>query len=375
MNKNINIMKRVFLNILLISIVTSFSLQSCHKETNSSVDASIIPTVFKVNIPSALNTPNSLNINGTKSLTTTDSISGQKIYQNLRLFLSVGDSAASLVQNIMLSISRYNITKPMQLTYKGLNDGRPKLLIETDNVTFEGIWQHSIIITDILDTAVAMKIYWNLSPVKGIAILRPYEIDKKGKNLKLPNARYRIDYSEAGENGYNVQMTIALSGLPIDTNNTYSINNLKYFAGRKVDIIDIYGNTNHPIAKLLLKSYTGGFNWAFAAACDRVKNVGVAEIGLPPCDSSFTSRDDILVKHSIRNVLEQEIKTLYPSISDTVLSNLLINTGPPGFFNAAGFVQSQTAPDGDYSAIQSRILSLTPFNPADINSLSVTFNP
>jgi hypothetical protein len=361
----------------------SLCLYCCHKETNSQTETNIVPVNFKVAIPSALNTPDTANSVGTfsslaqvKSSVNSDSINGFMVYQHLRVYIAVGDSASSVIQKMMQTISKFNITKPMQLTFQGQRDNRPKLLVETDNVYFESTWQHSIIITDIIDTAVAMKIYWNLNPVKGIAILRPYEIDKKGKNLNMPNARYRIDYSEAGENGYNAQMTISISGLAINMNNSYSINNLKIFVGRQGDIIDVYGNTNHPLAKLLLKNYTEGFNWAFAASCDRIKNIAVAEIGLPPSDSDFTSREDILVKHSIKNVLTQELKTLYPNIADTVISRLLVNTNAPGFFNSiVGFVQCGSVPNSDYSDIQSRILKLTPFDPAAINSLSITFNP
>ena len=281
-------MKRFFDIILITGLAVIVCFLSCRKETSAPVAVNIVPVQFKVDIPSAINYP----AGSDKLLTIPDSVNGYAIYQKLRFFVSVGDSAASIIQAMMTAIGKYNITKPMQLSYKGKDDSRAKLLVETDNVTFEGTsWQHSISITDIIDSALAMKIFWNLNPVSGIAILKPYEINKSGRNLNLPNTLYRIDYSEAGTGGYNAQMKISLSGLPPDTANEWAINNLKFFVGRQGNLVDVYGNSNHPHARLLIKNYIHGFNVAFAASCDKAQNTGVAEIGLLPCDFSIYKQE------------------------------------------------------------------------------------
>ena len=94
-----------------------------------------------------------------------------------------------------------------------------------------------------------MQIFWNRKPISGVAILKPYNIDRTNDE-NIQDAVFRVEYSEAGEKGYDAHMLVAASGLhvadPLD--NVYCANALKMFVGKSGDMIDVFGNSNHPNA-------------------------------------------------------------------------------------------------------------------------------
>ena len=71
------------------------------------------------------------------------------------------------------------------------------------------------------------------------------------------------------------------------------------------DIIDVYGNSDHPNA--LLIACNPGFNWAIVASGHEINNLGVAEVGLPPSNLDETSRSKLLGYYAIGKVFEREI--------------------------------------------------------------------
>lgn len=332
-----------------------------------------LPSKFKVDIPSSLSRNNS----GNKSANV-DTLDGNEIYRNLNTFIFVGESAADMVQAIIYSISVNNIDHAMDLTYTSNEDGRLKHLVVVENSAFEGItYEFQLTITDKdsegnSDGGKALQVFWNTSPIKGIAIIKPYNCNRT-ESASVPDAMYRIDYNEAPSNGYDATMEVAIAGLPVANPLTdpYSMSALKMFVGKKSDNIDVYGNSEHPNAKFFTNET--GFNWAFVASSSESNNIAVAEVGLPSDSINSTDRNILLKNNSIHNVFENQILMVYPTVSQQDLANYLQNTSAPGYFTNAGFLQGGTSPGAQYDALYTRTESLTPYSPVAMKNLTISF--
>ncbi|OFX46096.1 MAG: hypothetical protein A2046_04355 [Bacteroidetes bacterium GWA2_30_7] len=361
---------KIILGVFILLI--GFIFTQCKKDEPEPqvVEKNIVPSRFKVDIPESISSENKQ----TKS-TASDTLAGNDIYQHLRSFIFIGESAANIVQNIMVAIAVYEINKPMTTTFNGDKDGRPKNLVVIENSQFENTtYEFQLTIIDAnssteADGGKAIQVFWNTNPIKGIAILKPYNIDRTS-NTNIPNAMYRIDYNEDGSLGYDAHMFVTIAGIPLSTD-IYAINTLKMFAGKKADIVDVYGNSNHPNAQFFTNET--GFNWAFVASANQTGNVGIAEVGLPPSDLNSESRTDILETNSLYNVFYNHAHQAYPSADSTAIAPYLVNTQAPGYFNNYGFIQGGTAPSSNYTALESRIENLKPFNPSVISSLTLSF--
>ncbi len=356
--------------LVVLGLLTLVFLISCKKEADQGgkFKTSILPKNWGVDIPSSISYYSS-----TKNIN--DTLNGNEIYQNLRTFINVGEKSAEIVQNIMIAISVHDINEAISLTYTSNDDGRAKYLEVLENESFDGQnWEYEMTISDASSTSEAdqgkaLQIFWNTSPIKGIAILKPYNIDRT-TNLDFPDFIVKIYYSEAGEGGYDSQMTVDLKGLP-NISDRYYLNSLKMFAGKNDNIVSVYGNSDHPNAYFFDTSAVG-FNWAFSASSNNVLDIAVAEVGLPRNTLNSTNRDEILVTNSIYNVFNNQILSLGYSQEDT--DNYLFNTSAPGYFNSNGFIQGGTAPNGyDFTVLQQNVLNLTPYNPLEINNLNIDF--
>jgi hypothetical protein len=245
---------------------------------------------------------------------------------------------------------------------------------------FEGqSWEFQLTMTD-EDGGKALQVFWNNSPVKGIAIMNPYNIDRttvnewsQSEQWTDENTMYRVDYSEA-EQDYEAQMTVYISGLklpdPSVGDNRFAMETLKMFAGKNGDIIDVYGNSNHPNASFFDEN-TVGFNWAFTAAGDESTDRAVAEVGLPPSNLDASDRETLLVTYSIYNVFYNELIELGYQEQD--IQDYLVNTQAPGYFNSQGFVSAGTSPGSAYDAAEASMNLLTPYNPVLVSNLEINF--
>ena len=367
------------LNLILAStvLIAGISLQSCKKDIEEILDNenSIIPINFKIDIPESISSSNLQ-----KSLmVTNDSLEGGEIYNHLRTFIHVGESAAEIVNNIMATISTQNINQAMSLSYQSDDDGRVKNLVVVENSTFDGLsWEYELTITDAdnatnIDLGNALQVFWNTSPVKGIATLKPFNIDLS-QNTAYPDAMYKIEYSEEVTGVYEKHMIVSINGLPLadPAIEPYSMSSLKMFAGKNGDIIDVYGNSEHPNAWFFHQDTTG-FDWAFVASSNGTSDIAVAEVGLPSISVDAIDRGTLLVTNSIKNVFTDLIYIEYPNIDSASVANYLVNTNPPGYFNNAGFIQAGIAPNASYIGLVSNIASLTPYNPTDINNITISF--
>ncbi|PLX05594.1 MAG: hypothetical protein C0594_07015 [Marinilabiliales bacterium] len=350
---------------------------SCKKDKEEITEGeSILPTSFKVDIPSSIS-----NDQSNKSIQA-DTLKGNEIYEHLRTFIAIGEGAADIVQSIMQAISVYNINRAMSLSFQGDDDGRTKNLTVVENSSYDGInWEFQMTITDAdsesnADGGNGMQIFWNTSPVKGIALLKPYNINRN--DTELDQAVFRIDYSEAGEYGYDKHMFVSIIDIPMPdpSIDPFGMNNLKMFAGKTGDIVDIYGNSNHPNA--FFYTTNTGFNWAFVASGNEAQDIAVAELGLPPHTLDASDRATLLETYSIKTVLTDEINqhfiNTYGFLPDSAsLADYLGDADAPGYFNTNGFSQSGSAPSGDYSPLNDNIQSMAPFNPSTVNNLTIEF--
>jgi hypothetical protein len=367
-------MKRInVLNLVVMVIFLALAAGCQNDEMPDPENQSILPENFKVDIPDALSQEGMVN-----GRTAEDTLKGNSIYEHLTTFIAIGEGSAEIVEDIIFGISVYQINHPMSLTFEGEDDGRDKNLVVVENAEFDGAtWEFQLTVTDAdsegnEDGGKAMQVFWNRNPVKGIAILKPYNIDRDNDEV-WTEAMFRIDYSEAGENGYDAQMTVYISDLPLANplDDPFSMSAMKMFVGKKGEVIDVVGNSNHPNA--ILFSGDAGFNWAFAAAGNNSEDIGVAEVGLPPSDLDETERDILLETYSIKNVFTNEILSVWPDLPQELINAYLVNTEAPGFFDQGGFVAGGQSPDPEYDVLVERLGDLSPYNPKDISELLVQF--
>ena len=361
---------------ILVSIAVAITLffSSCEKTDLQLESGSILPDKFSVDIPNSISQDNS----SRKSAAEIDTLNGSDIYSHLNFVISVGENGAEIVEEIIRGLSIYNINEEMSLSFLGDDDGRDKNLNLVENVYFGGeSWDFELTITDAEsevneDGGMALQVFWNRSPRKGISILKPYNIDRNTEEY-FAEAIFQIDYSEAGEKGYDAHMMVAVSGLPLANplEDSYSISGMKMFVGKKGDIVDVYGNSDHPNAVFF--SAQTGFSWSFVASGNDVLDIAVSELGLPPSNLDEPSRSVLLEDYSIKNVFSNQIYTLWPYIDQASVDAYLSNTEAPGFFNSLGFVQGGTSPGDEYDELVERLPLMSPYNPKEISNLSIAF--
>ena len=369
---------RFFLGTALL--VIALLIQSCDK-LDQPKDTGILPARFKVDVPSALSSDNTVVKSSLLKSAKADTVKGDDIYGMLKLFVAIGEGAGDVVQGIIGAIAIYHIDKPMTLSYESNDDHRIKNLVVAENPSYDGRnWEYVLTITDATsennaDGGKALQIFWNRSPIEGIAIIKPYNCNRIKDALSL-DAAYKIEYSEVPADGYDTHMIVDIAGLPLSNTDQFAIKSLKMFVGKKGNFVDVYGNTNHPNAKFFTS--TTGFDWAFVASGLADTNIGVAEVGLPPSTLDNSTRTVLLGDYSIKNVLTTQINEWFlqtfgvrPNADD--LSKLLKNADAPGFFSEGGFIQAGTSPDPKYAPLVSRISDLTPYNPKLLNDLTIQF--
>lgn len=351
---------------LLIGVLIS---QSCTKNEDPVAEkGNILPTSFSIDVPNAISS------NVSSRSTNSDTLDGGEIYGHLRNFIAVGEGASLIVENIILTITVYQIDHAMNLTYTSDEDQREKNLVVLEDQTFEGInYEFQMTISDAqsagnADQGNALQIFWNRNPVEGVAIIKPYNINRT-ENINQQNALFRVDYSENASMNYEQHMIVSIANLNNTEADPYYMKNMKMFVGKTGDIVEVYGNSEHPNMNLFTNQT--GFEWAFVAASDKMQNIGVAEVGLPSNTLNTNSRSEILVDNALQTVFSNQIATLGYTQED--IDRYLYNTEAPGFFNNYGFVQGGTAPNNNYNTIVSKIGDLTPYNPSEIANLSISF--
>lgn len=365
--------------VAIVGLAFSMLFSSCESNPDVTPQEDLLPTKFSVDIPTSISNKD-LAGGRIGRRAKDDSLHGNDIYENLGTFIAIGEESAKIVEAFINSIRKYKIDRVFSLTYVGEDDNRTKNMVVLSNTTFEGkTWDYQLTITDAdsetqADGGKALQIFWNTSAsIEGIAIIKPYNCDRlKEGNTK--DAVFRIDYSEDSDLGYDAQMEVLISGLPLANplSDPYSISTLKMFAGKKGDVVDVYGNSNHPNA--LLFTGTPGFNYAFVASGNETKDAGVTEVGLPPSKLNSTDRNVLLKDYSIKSVFTNEITAIWPGIDPALLDAYLSETAAPGYFSKAkGFLSGGVSPGTDWDVLKARLDVLSPYNPKQVSELVVGF--
>lgn len=392
-NLKTKVMKtRMYYLALLVAFLLVFV--SCEQDNidnpgNTQTEESIIPEKFGVDIPTAISQAN-FKSTTLKSASDDDVIKGEEIYGNLNYFIWIGESAAEIVGDIIYSISANNIQDVIELTYTSDDDGRIKRLVVDKNVDYDArTWDYMLTITDLAsegdaDGGKAMQVFWNPNPIEGIALMKPYNIDRT--NNDDSQVMYAVEYSALGNETYQEYMIVDIVDFPKENDaDVFAMNNLKMFVGKNGDIVDVYGNSNHPMASFNPYNDEIGYNWAFVASGYEKTDIAVAEVGLPYSSLDATARNILLGENSIHNVLSRELTnywvsafaeeglTLDSAEVAAYLAPSLVNAEAPGYFNANGFIQGGEAPNENYTDLEQRILNLTPYNPTDVSNLALSF--
>ena len=368
---------KLIFSFLVGSIALSMVLISCQNNEAVSPQKDLLPQSFSVDIPNSISS-NGISGGRLGGRVASDTLSGNDIYKNLSTFIYAGERASKLVEAFINGVRKYRIDKIQSLTYTSDDDGRVKNLVVTSNVDFDGTtWNYQLTITDANsenqpDGGKALQLFWNTNVIKGIAIVKPFNCDRI-KNSNAPDALLKVNYSEGENLGYEAQMEVFVSGLPLGNPITepYSINTIHMFVGRKGDVVDVYGNSNHPNATFFAPNK--GFNFAFVASGNELIDIGVAEVGLP--SSSLDSNDHkvLLKDNSIKNVFTIGINILFPGVDQSLVAAYLKNTAAPGYFNKKGFMSGGTSPGADWNSLAARLNALTPYSPLQTSNLVVKF--
>ena len=356
-----------------ILATTLFAFYACNTDneiTPSNQEETILPEQFSVNLPTAISSDAIAANNGRTSV---DTLEGNDIYRHLRAFIRVGEHSAEVVEDIIIGIRKHRIDRAMVLTINSDDDNRDKHIVVEENVLYEGTnWDYFLTVTDADSDEIAFQLFWNRSPRKGIAIMNPYQMDRR-ENDSFENLMYRIEYSEGGEHGYDAHMIVSISGIPLPNalDDMYALRTLKMFVGKTGEEVDVYGNSNHPNARLFNEDQ--GFNWAFIASGNDREDIGVAEVALPPSFLDEPSGDVILEEYAIKKVFEEQIYEYWPNIEPETVDAFLYNTAAPGFFNEKGFVTGGESPGAEYSPLLENLEDLSPYNPKEVTELLVEF--
>lgn len=374
-NQKSEIMKKLHVRSIVILFAGVLLFTACETDPfQGGNNTGILPEKFSIDIPDAI----SQDVTSKKALAI-DTLKGNHVYSHLRFFIRVGESAGEVVEGIIRTISVYDIDRIKMLSYESAEDGRIKNVVVVEAPEFEDqLWDYGLTLTDAEsegneDGGKGLQIFWNVDPRAGVAILKPYNINRRD-DAALEQAMFRVDYSEEGEFGYDAHMIVSIADLPsIDPLlEPFAMNAMKMFVGKKGDKVDVYGNSSHPNAKLL--TTTTGYNWAFVASAEAGRDIAAAEVGLPLSTLDATGREVLLEEYSIKNVFTNEVLTVWPNASQERLNAWLTNTEAPGYFDKHGFVQGGTMPGDEYSDVSARLLGLSPYNPKSIANLEILFN-
>ena len=362
---------------LVVAFIMAVTIMAC--ETNPAVEpqADLLPAEFGIDIPSSISNQGAIS-GRIAGRVTEDVLQGNDIYQHLEAFIYVGEGAADIVRYIINGIRKHHIDRIITLSYESDDDGRVKNLVVVESPEYEGVvYEYGLTITDANsegneDGGYAMQIFWNRSPIKGVALLKPYNIDRE-HDADAGEAVFKIEYDSESNLGYDAHMIVSIANLTLEQPDVdqYSMRTLKMFVGKSGDVVDVFGNSNHPNAKFFTEDT--GFNWAFVASGYDNQDLGVAEVGLPPSTLNETSREVLLDNYSIKNVFTEQIYAAFPGVTQDLVDLYLMHTDAPGYFTDEGFVAGGTPPSGLWSELELRIEDLTPYNPSEISNLQIDF--
>lgn len=351
--------------ILSFTLLTIFL--SCGSDDEPAIDINI-PEQFSVDIPSSLSSGSATPIQGRVGATNVV-IAGEDIYEALRYYINLAEESADILEltlGIGVILEQNNVTS---VEFQGEDDGMQKRIDLVEGITRGGVsYEYEMTLVDMENETLALQILWNTNPVSGIAILRPAFLDRSDMEVSA-DLYYRIDYTEDHPD-YEQAMTISISGATVVEKG--DPDNLKMFAGRKGDVVEVMGNSNHPDLEIIDPNFAGGRNYAFVGRGDDSSDLGVVNLWLPASSvtlNSFSSGDE----YSVYQVLEDEINAV-ANLDQALVAAILAEAGSPAYFNGQGFITagSENQPMSFSNAFVD-LSGLTPFVPSDVKNLAVRF--
>lgn len=346
---------------LLILVVPFLLNTSCKKRS----DSDVVPDNIKVKLSDAISVPDL----DKKELILLDTISGRDLYQNLRTLIYVSDFASTLIESTLQSVKLYKIDKPMQFSYISFDDDEVKNVIVTEAANYDKLlWDYGLVITNDKDQK-GFELFWNMNPLKVIAILKPGTYNSKA--LVMRNAMIRVDYSESDQ-FYDRTMMVRIAQM--DSLDRKFMKNMKIFLGQKGDNIDFFGNTIHPSGYIMNPDYTGGLAWSFKGRNNTNLDIAVAKCALPPVSLSNTKMATLWMDYSMDTVLQKDMESVYTDVPVEMLEPYLVNArGLAYFIGPAGFAGSGDTPPAN-SGFTSTFIdlgNLEPWAPQDVYNMSI----
>lgn len=360
-------MKKIIPFILLV-VIASFNYSCVEDEPLQEPIEVVFPESFSVDIPESISSSAKGGLNGRLEGDGDGIIEGNEIYQSVPFFINIADESGNILEFILVVgrvLETYQVTS---YDFVSDDDGREKNITINHNVIKSGVdYEYEMLVYDVTDNALALQLLWNTNPVNGVAILQPYNIDRV-KNVNTPNAMLKIEYSES-DTDYDATMLVSISGLVTVENG--DIDNLKLFAGKKGDIVEVRGNSNHPNVQIIDPNFTGGRNYAFVGRGDEVNNIGVINLALPP--SSVTT-EQVFTDYNVHDVLQAEINVV-ANLDQAIIDQILREAHSPAYFNeTVGFITSGVGnePSGFSSAFID-LSELVPFAPISVRDMEINF--
>lgn len=340
-------------------------LLACSEEKDKidDIDSGNLPNQFTVDIPSTLSNPSGLSAGRVKE---NQQLSASDIYGGLRGFIYVGEQAAVALEEIIKVAAVVKISGLDEFTIESDDDGVSKTFTFNTNVSYGSTsYANEMIVTD-EGGEMALQVVWNNSPVSGTAILNPYYLDHN-EGQELIDTFYRLDYQESLD-GDTQEMTVSISGIPLEE----GLDNLKMTVTKNGDVVEVFGNSNHPDLTIVNENNPVDRNYAFIARADVSNDVAVAEVALP---LSSEETNDVMEDYSLHSVIDADIKSVGITDQDAI-DSYLEHAVPPAYFDdITGFLGAgDDVPTNEGFTSEFIDLSdMSPYVPKDVASLSVTF--
>ncbi|MEP2023459.1 MAG: hypothetical protein ABJH98_09435 [Reichenbachiella sp.] len=351
---------------LYILTLSVFFFLACSDEKDQldQAQSTDLPEKFTVDIPSTLSNPSGLNAGRISK--TSDELSATEIYGALREFIYVGENAAMALEEIIKVAAVVKVSGLDEFTIDSEDDGTSKTFTFNQNVTYSSIaYANEMLVTD-EDGDTALQVVWNTNPVSGKAILNPYYLDRT-EGEELIDTFYQLEYDESSD-GNTQEMTVTIVGIPLEE----GLDNMKMTVIKTGDVVEVFGNSNHPNAKIISDDLIQDRNYAFIARANETNDIAVAEVALPP---SSVETNDVMDDYSLFTVIDAEIKYVGLTNQDQI-DAYLANAVPPAYFDkSTGFLGAgENVPSNDgFTSDFIDLSDLSPYVPNDIANLSIEF--
>jgi len=327
------------------------------------------PGQVVLDVPDVLSSDVQVNINGRVNQ---EDINSDGIYELMRLFVYVGETSAEIVREILLGVIASDIDNLIEFSLISDDDDRRKDFFINQNVTFEGVdYQFELEAFD-EDGAQAFQMVWNRSPLLGVAILKPFDIDRN-EDESNRDVFLRIDFGVDRE-GYENFMEVSITNIPPgEEDEEVFLDNLRMFVGKNGDNFEVFGNANLPNFILVDQSITDGRNYAFVARAEDELDIAVAEVAIPP--STVSTSDGLITEFSVVNVLTDEL--MAAGITDQAFIDAFVAgaEGPGYFEEGEGLIAtgSDIPENPGFSEEFIDLSGLQPFVPSEIRDLTLDF--